>query len=90
MDKVKKIVEKVKAWFKKVGLTSVIYLLLFILTLAFGNLVLGIVGLKFATKFLAGAFLGIFFYINWNVIRKLLKEESKDLIDKVKDKIKKD
>ena len=69
----KAIIEKIKLWFEKAGIVSVIYLILFLITLFFGKTILGFVGLKFLKEILAGAFLGIFLYINWNVIIKMWK-----------------
>ena len=68
-------VQKIQAWFKKIGFTSLGYLLLFFITLFFGKFIFGIIGLKFIVSYLSGAFLGIFIYVNWNVIRKLIKEK---------------
>jgi len=70
--------EKLKLWVEKAGFVSLIYLLLGVLTLMFGKAILGIVLLGWVAKPLGGAFLGIFCYLNWNVIRKLWKENVSD------------
>lgn len=77
-------VEKIKLWLKKAGFTSIAYLLIALGLLFFGNLIPIIGGLK---KELFGAALGIFVYINWNVIAKIWNENVKSKIDDVVDKI---
>ena len=52
--------EKIKLWFSETGLTNVVYLGAAIA----GKILLG-------SNLLLGAGIGIFVYINWNVIRKL-------------------
>jgi hypothetical protein len=60
--------QKVKLWIEKTGLTNVLYVIL-----AIGAISLPIGGfLRFG---LFGAFVGIFVYVNWNVVRKLWKEK---------------
>lgn len=54
--------EKLKLWLVKTGLTNIGYAVLFV------------VAFILQAKLLAGAFLGIFVYINFNVIQKLIKE----------------
>lgn len=56
-------IEKLKLWFKETGLTNVGYLGAFIASLLIGS------------KFLAGAALGIFVYINFNIIQKLVRDK---------------
>lgn len=51
---------KISFWFAKTGLTNICYLIAFFIVWILGY------------KFLAGAALGIFVYINWNVIKKLV------------------
>jgi hypothetical protein len=75
-------VDKFKKWLDNAGFTSAVYLLLFVVTLIFGSGLLG----SGLSKYLAGAFLGIFCYVNWNVLKKVFKE---DVTDKVKEIIKK-
>ena len=60
--------EKLKLWFQKTGLTNVGYLAAFLVALLLGS------------KLLAGAALGIFIYINFNVLQKIIK----DSISKIK------
>ena len=76
--------EKAKIWLKATGFTNVAYL-----ALAFG-LMLGIIPLfflGFLKTYLVGAFLGIFCYINWNMIVKIYKAKIGDKIDDVIDKL---
>ncbi len=55
---------KIKQWIAKTGFTNILYLLLSAFTFIFmGN------------YFLTGAFIGVFVYINWNTIIKLIKDE---------------
>lgn len=54
--------EKLKIWFQKTGLTNVSYLLASLVALLVGS------------KILFGAAVGIFVYINFNVIQKIVKE----------------
>lgn len=54
--------EKLQIWFEKTGLTNVGYLLAFFVAMILGF------------KILAGAAIGIFTYINFNVIRKLIEK----------------
>lgn len=64
MEAVKKFITKAKLWFKRSGFTNLVYLLI-----AIGaKLLLG-------SNMLFGAALGIFIYINFNVIKKLVVEE---------------
>jgi hypothetical protein len=79
-------VEKIKLWFEKAGFTSVIYLALAVGVFFFGGLIPIVSMVK---TYLVGAFLGIFCYINWNVIRKIWNEEVKTKIDELVDKIEK-
>jgi hypothetical protein len=72
---------KFKTWLKNAGFTSGVYLALFLVTLLFGSSILG----SGLAKYLAGAFIGIFCYINWNVLVKVFKE---DVVKKVEEKIK--
>jgi len=60
--------QKVKAWLIRTGVTNVLYLVLAIAAL------IAPIG-KFLSLVLFGAFLGIFAYINWNVVRKIWKEK---------------
>ena len=87
MDKIKEIIEKVKLWFNAAGFTSLAYLALFVATFLFGGSILGIIGFGFLAKYLAGAFIGIFCYVNWNVITKIWKGIIRPKIDEVIDKI---
>ena len=50
----------IRKWISEAGLTATAYLALFVVFFSSGN------------SFLAGAMLGIFVYLNWNVIRKLV------------------
>lgn len=59
--------EKVKLWIKETGLTNLAYLVIGI----GGKLILG-------SNMLFGAGLGIFIYLNWNVIRKLYNSFTKE------------
>lgn len=61
-----KFLEKLKKWISEAGLTATAYLALFVVFFSFGN------------SFLAGAMLGIFVYLNWNVIRKLVFQGTKE------------
>lgn len=54
-------INKLKLWFQKTGLTNVGYLLA-----ALGAILIG-------SKLLLGAAVGIFTYINFNVIQKLIR-----------------
>lgn len=64
MEAVKKFITKAKLWFKRSGFTNVAYL-----GIAVGaKLLLG-------STLLFGAALGIFVYVNFNVIKKLVVEE---------------
>lgn len=54
-------IEKLKLWFQKTGLTNVGYL-----AAVLGAILIG-------SKLLLGAALGIFVYINFNVIQKMIK-----------------
>ena len=56
-------IEKIKNWFLSTGLIS------------FAYLGIGIVLKMFGYAFLAGAALGIFVYINFNVIYKAIKDK---------------
>ena len=67
--------KKLKLWLKKAGFTSIAYLAIFAVLFILGY------------KFLSGAALGIFCYINWNVIIKLWNEEVQPEVDKVLDKV---
>jgi hypothetical protein len=76
-------VQKLKVWFKKLGFTNVVYL-----GLAIGTpfVPLGLIGLAFLKAYLVGAFIGIFCYLNWNLIAKLWKTKVQDVIeDKIDD-----
>lgn len=53
--------DKIKLWLSVTGFTNIGYLILFIGAIIFG------------LKFVAGIFLGIFIYINYNVIQKLIR-----------------
>ena len=83
-------IEKVKIWFKKTGFTNIVYL-----GLAIGTpfAPLGLIGLAFLKPYLVGAFIGIFCYLNWNLIVKLwntnVKDAVEDKIDEIKENIKK-
>lgn len=57
--------EKLISWFKSTGLTNLGYGVGFVAAMIFG------------LKFFAGAALGIFVYVNFNVIRKLISEKIK-------------
>ncbi len=74
--------EKLKTWLKNAGFTSGIYLALFLITLIFGS---GIIGSGLA-KYLAGAFFGIFCYVNWNVLKKVFKEDVVEKVDELVNK----
>jgi len=50
----------IRKWISEAGLTATAYLALFVVFFSSGN------------SFLSGAMLGIFVYLNWNVIRKLV------------------
>ena len=79
-------IQKAKVWLTQLGFTNLGYLTLFVATILSGKMVLGMVGLGFLQPYLAGAFIGIFCYINWNLIVKIYKTEVKDLIeDKLED-----
>lgn len=56
-----KIMNKLKLWFKKTELTNV------------GYLITALVAILIGSKLLLGAALGIFVYINFNIIQKLIK-----------------
>jgi len=58
-----KFVTKVKVWWEATGLTSATYLIIGVAA----KIILG-------SNFLLGAALGIFTYINWNIISKLRKK----------------
>lgn len=62
----KSFLNAIKKWISEAGLTATAYLALFAVFFSFGN------------KFLAGAMLGIFVYLNWNVIRKLIFSGTKE------------
>lgn len=62
--------EKLKIWFQKTGLTNVSYLLASLVALLVGS------------KILFGAAVGIFVYINFNVIQKIIR----GILDKYKTK----
>lgn len=64
---------KIKLWLEKAGFTSLAYFAVFCFMFIMGH------------KFLAGAALGIFVYINWNVIVKIWKEEIKPEVEKMVD-----
>lgn len=55
----KKTINKFRRWISEAGFTSTVYAVLFTVFFVGGH------------KFLSGAMLGIFVYLNWNVIRKL-------------------
>jgi hypothetical protein len=63
--------DKVKNWIKAAGLTSLAYLGIFVAALIFGK------------TFFAGAALGIFVYVNFNVLKKIVQE---DVVNKVLNK----
>ena len=77
-------VEKIKTWFEKVGLTSILYLIVAVVVFLFGGLIPIIGGFK---QELFGASLGVFVYINWNIITKLYNNKVKSKIDELTDKI---
>ena len=56
-----KLIDKIKLWLATTGLTNLGYLGLFV------------AALFFKMTFVAGAFIGIFIYINYNVIQKLIR-----------------
>lgn len=56
--------KKFMRWFRKVGLTNLAYLALFA------------VAFLAKSRFMAGGFLGIFLYINFNAITKVIKGKS--------------
>jgi len=60
-------IKKLKLWLTKTGLTNIGYLVA-----ALGSILIG-------SKLLLGASLGIFIYINYNVIQKLILDKFKDL-----------
>jgi hypothetical protein len=76
-------VEKIKLWIKKAGFTSIAYLLIGLGLLFFGGIIPIVNTIK---QELIGASLGIFVYINWNVIVKLWKTKIKTKIDELGDK----
>lgn len=67
--------KKLKLWLKKAGFTSLAYLGIFAALYLLGY------------KFLGGAALGIFCYVNWNVIVKLWNNQIQPEVDKVVDKV---
>ena len=77
-------ITKIKLWFVNAGFTSVVYLAIALGIYLFGG-ALPIVGALKQELF--GAFLGIFAYINWNVIRKIWNDDIKSKIDILTDKI---
>jgi hypothetical protein len=78
-----KFIQKAKIWLTETGFTNIVYLAL-ALGLLFGIIPIGMIGLGFLKKYLIGAFLGIFCYLNWNIIVKLYKTH---IGDKINDKL---
>ena len=60
--------KSIKLWLKAIGLTNFGYILGFIFALLIGF------------KSLGWALLGIFIYINWNVIRKIARKNIKEIL----------
>lgn len=67
MNKIKNFLKKAKLWLKEVGFTNAVYLILFTYFFITG------------ATFLAGAALGVFVYVNWNVIVKLYDKDPKEI-----------
>lgn len=67
MNKVKNFLKKAKLWLKEAGFTNAVYLILFAYFFTTG------------ATFLAGAALGVFVYVNWNVIVKLYDKDPKEI-----------
>jgi hypothetical protein len=69
-------VKKFTNWLKQAGFTSAVYLALFLVAVFLGK------------TFLSGVFLGIFVYVNFNVLKKIFKEDvvkpAEELLNKKK------
>jgi hypothetical protein len=74
MEKIRQIIAAIKAWYDKSGITSLLWL-------GIAVAVVILPGTPFLKGLGLGVSIGIFVYINWNIIRKLIKD---NIVDKIK------